>query len=340
MRSYFIIFFSVFSIFSAHCQSNQEITSFVSAAQSDINTIGAEYFNPLFKSVQLSMSEGWVQSAKPHKKFGFNFTFFGSAINIPKANRSFVVPDLNIITPTQSESSTFFGGESSNVYNINYLTEDENISLSSSFIAPEGLDEILVYDRLIIPNFQFSTALFFKTDLMIRLTPELNIQGAKFKSFGGGLKHSLTQHAGFLKTLPFKFSSVISFTKINASYNLDKVSNIDGDNQEIILDAKNISAGLIFSKSFKIIDLYASILFSQSSSSLSINGSYLFSYDSSSETENAEYTLNNPFTFSSDLNYIKKNIGIVFNFPVIKLFVDYSIQNYNSINAGVSIGVL
>ena len=74
MRSYFIIFFSVFSIFSAHSQSNQEITSFVSAAQSDINTIGAEYFNPLFKSVQLSMSEGWVQSAKPHKKFGFNFT--------------------------------------------------------------------------------------------------------------------------------------------------------------------------------------------------------------------------------------------------------------------------
>jgi len=36
---------------------------------------------------------------------------------------------------------------------------------------------------------------------------------------------------------------------------------------------------------------------------------------------------------------LKKNIGFSLNFPGIKFFLDYTIHDYNSINAGVSIGL-
>ena len=44
-------------------------------------------------------------------------------------------------------------------------------------------------------------------------------------------------------------------------------------------------------------------------------------------------------TIDNDLNFLRKNIGIAFNFAFYNLFIDYSLQEYNSINLGVSLGV-
>ena len=44
-------------------------------------------------------------------------------------------------------------------------------------------------------------------------------------------------------------------------------------------------------------------------------------------------------SIENNLNFLRKNIGIAFNFAFYNLFVDYSWQEYNSINLGVSLGV-
>ena len=53
------------------------VENFILASDEDKDLLANNYFNPLFKSMQISMSEGWARSAKTHKKLGFDITFFG-----------------------------------------------------------------------------------------------------------------------------------------------------------------------------------------------------------------------------------------------------------------------
>ena len=50
------------------------VENFILASDEDKDLLANNYFNPLFKSMQISMSEGWARSAK-HKKFDLMLPF-------------------------------------------------------------------------------------------------------------------------------------------------------------------------------------------------------------------------------------------------------------------------
>jgi len=77
-----------------------------------------------------------------------------------------------------------------------------------------------------------------------------------------------------------------------------------------------------------------------SKSSLKIKGSYELNYETSSDEIGAiAFQVQDPISIKNNLNFLRKNIGIAFNFAFYNLFIDYSLQEYNSINLGVSLGV-
>ena len=77
-----------------------------------------------------------------------------------------------------------------------------------------------------------------------------------------------------------------------------------------------------------------------SKSSLNIKGSYELNYETSSdEIGSVAFQVQDPVSIDNKLNFVRKNIGIAFNFAFYNLSVDYSFQQYNSINLGVSIGL-
>ena len=320
-------------------QNVDGIENFILAAEEDRNMLTKQYFDPLFNSMQISMGEGWVKSAKPHKKLGFDLTFLVSAINIPSNARQYNTDGLTSIDSSRDSSPTIFGSDAEGNYLVDFYPDGSDYSLSTYFAIPDGHEDLLRMDRLLLPNLQFSVGIPLKTELIVRFMPKTQNKGAEIKSFGLGVKHSLSQYFNPPKATPFNLSVLLTASRLEGVYNFGANSELAGENQSIDLQVYNASSGLIASVDFKIMNIYCSISQVISKSSFKINGTYNLAYESSfSEIGEIEYVLSDPISIENDLNFLRKNFGVGFNFPFVNLFLDYSIQNYNSINLGVSIG--
>ena len=106
MKKFFLV--SAFLIFQTNISQNiTGVENFLLASEEDKNLLVNNYFSPLFKSLQVSMNEGWSRSAKTHKKFGFDLTFFASAVEIPDSEKSFEMLDLTTLLQVQILAQRF-----------------------------------------------------------------------------------------------------------------------------------------------------------------------------------------------------------------------------------------
>tara|TARA_Y200000002_G_scaffold192848_1_gene159215 strand:+ start:132 stop:1148 length:1017 start_codon:yes stop_codon:yes gene_type:complete len=320
-------------------QSLSGVENFILASENDKDLLANNYFNPLFKSMQISMSEGWARSAKTHKKFGFDITFFASGILIPESHKVFSTTGFEGIVANSPTSPTIFGDESNSEYIVNFFSEEQGESLSTSFQSPNGYSSILSSERLVLPNVQVGLGLPFKSEIIVRYMPKVSFKGVEFTSFGVGLKHSISQYFSLSKVTPFNLSLLLSSAKMVGDYPLAESSQISGDNQSIDLDISSSTFGLIGSADLKIVSLYASVSQVLSKSSFKVNGTYNVNYFINPGNTLIELDVVDPIDMSSKMNYLRKNIGLSLNFPFLKFFVDYSIQDFNTINAGLSFSI-
>lgn len=339
MKSWLLYFILIFYL-NSRSQNINGVENFILASQEDQEILVQQYFDPLFSVLQVSMGEGWVKSAKTHKKLGFDFTFSLSAIKIPDSDLSFSNLIFNNLSSTSTYSPTIFGTESSGSYLVEFYPPDSDYSMSTSFEIPNGHNDLLTRDRALLPNLQFSIGIPFKTDLILRYMPETINKGAKFKSMGLGIKHSVSQYFKASKATPFNLSILANSSRLEGSYNFGDNSQIPGEDQSVDLKVINYGLGIIGSLDLKLMNLYASIMKVHSKSSLNIGGIYELNYETSSDEIGAvTFQVEDPVSINNNLNFLRKNIGLAFNFAFYNLFVDYSFQEYNSINLGVSLGV-
>ena len=335
--------FLVTSLLIFQTNISQNITgveNFLLASEEDKNLLVNNYFSPLFKSLQVSMNEGWSRSAKTHKKFGFDLTFFASAVEIPDSEKSFEIAGFNNLTSSSNTSPTIFGQETSESFSVDFQPAGEDYTISANFPAANGYGSILKEGRMILPNIQFSLGLPFKTDLILRYIPESKFKGAKLSSLGFGVKHNLMQYFKPGKVLPLNIAMLATHSSTNGSYNFGVNSQIQGSDQGMNLDINSFSYGLVGSIDLKVFSIYSSISKVSTKSEFKINGNYVLNYSSSiSGNESIQISVTDPVSIENKLDYLKKNMGVSLNFPGIKFFLDYTIHDYNSINAGVSIGL-
>ena len=315
------------------------VENFILASDEDKDLLANNYFSPLFKSMQISMSEGWARSAKTHKKFGFDVAFFASGILIPNNHKVFSTSGFASIDANSPTSPTIFGGDSNTNFNVGFFSEEQNENLTTSFQSPKGYGSVLKSERLLLPNIQAAVGLPFKSEIVLRYMPKVSFKGAEFTSFGVGLKHSISQYFSLSKVTPFNLSVLLSSAKMVGDYPLAESSQISGENQSIDLDISSTTFGLIGSADLKIVSLYASVSQVISKSSFQVNGTYNIDYFIDAGNTSIELSVVDPIDISSSMNYLRKNIGLSLNFPFLKFFVDYSVQDFSTINAGLSFSV-
>jgi hypothetical protein len=105
------------------------------------------------------------------------------------------------------------------------------------------------------------------------------------------------------------------------------------------MDMNNYTAKLLSSIDLKLITFYASIGYSKGISNLSVLGSYDLSYNVAETAEVIVFTVTDPLSLEWEKESISGNAGLSFNLPGIKLFADYTSQEYSSVTVGVSIGI-
>ena len=77
------------SLFSLMAFSQTDVVEFLKAGKKDANTLFRAYLEPYAFALGDGLNNGWYNSAKTHKLFGFDLTVSVSAIQIPEESKTF-----------------------------------------------------------------------------------------------------------------------------------------------------------------------------------------------------------------------------------------------------------
>jgi Family of unknown function (DUF6588) len=325
----------------------QELESILIAAD-DASRITQGYINPAMKGLMYSMNGGWYSTAKTHKKLGFDITINANASFVPDADKMFAfvqseysflsLPNGETELPTvMSENST------ETTVDVSIPVGDGTFKVGS-FNMPGGITNDLPINAVPTPMVQVGVGLPFKTDVKVRYVPTVNFDNSvEANLIGLGLQHDLTQYLGPIDKLPLSVSILAAFTNMDVTYFIDDTNATDGvavTNGTADFKMNTWTVQAIGSLDFKIITLYASLGYNNGSSTIKLKGNYNLTYDIEDGAGNVVGTVNesviDPINLAFDANGTRATIGARLNLAFFKIFVDYTLQEYNTATGGIA----
>jgi hypothetical protein len=172
------------------------------------------------------------------------------------------------------------------------------------------------------------------TDLVVRFFPRVKDDNGSFFMYGVGLKHDIKQWIPVVKALPFDLSVFGGYTKLNGELNLE--GTFSGENQRGILDVEAKTVQLLVGKKIGILNVYAGTGYDFTTTTTQILGTYVISY---SNISNTTITLKDPVDFDIHNTHLRVNAGFGLKLGPIVLSGDYSLAEYQSVTAGLSVSV-
>ncbi len=336
MKKKIIIILSFFlAIANINAQNGPEGILF--ADSEDTNRLTNAYINPLTKGLIFSMNNGWYHTAKVHKKFGFDIAIGFNGSIVPSKDEMFSLSNLKSInqaTGGSITSATIAGSEDDG--SLATVTFEENgITYTGTFEMPGGFKEELPLNAVPAPAIQASMGLPFKSDIILRYVPKVGSDDVKGSLFGIGLKKEITDWFGPLDKTPLHVSLLASYTTMGVDYIIvddDPNDDIDIENGKVDFDLNSYTVQAIASLNFPVINIYGGVGYTGGSSTLDMTGRYTLSYNASLN----ERTLNDPLKLNSNASGFKATLGTRVSLGFFKIFADYTLQEYNAINAGIA----
>lgn len=345
MRKLILLFCAGFLFMTAYSQT--DVIEVLKAGQKDANTLAKAYLNPYAMALGDGLNNGWYNSAKPHKLFGFDLNISASAIQIPKSQTTFDINALGLTNvslqnATDHIAPTVAGPDSQGPQ---LLVKDNNHNVIASFNTPNGTD----LDIVPVPMAQLSFGLLPHTDLIARFVPELKYDnsGDEMKAgfWGLGVKHNFKEWIPVLKTLPFDASVFGSYSEMKAQSEITVDSNDfnDGDlritaantpDQLLKFKTKTSKFGLILSKKIGVLTVFGGIGQSKSETTINLFGKYKVV----TSTGALVFDLTDPVDLKFDATNVCMDAGLRLKLGFFSLFGSINKAEYTSYNAGLSLG--
>ena len=353
------IFIVVLLMVASHTYA-QNFEDLLTSGKKDASTYLGNYLQPLYKGLIYDLNGGWYHTGKTHKKYGFDLTINVTASLVPEKDKVFSFKNTDYDYLTLEDNSL----SQDNLPSVMGVASDKRISIRipvdalgeelplgtpvpigghyriASFKTLDGIEDQLPIAAVPAPMIQFGLGLPSKTDIKIRFIPNVGNNDVKFNLFGIGLQHNLLQHFKIADKNPlFDLSILAAFTTSKTVY-VPKDSSI-GVNQETDIRINAYTAQLIGNLDLKIVNFYAGLGYVAGSASTKVNGDYTFHYnleDSFGVPISGEQTktIHDPIDISYSLSGVKATIGMRLNIAWFKIFADYSFQEYQTANAGIS----
>ena len=326
----------------------QDIGNLLLAGE-DASLLTENYLNPAISGLMSGMNSGWYSTAKTHKKFGFDLTIGMSASFTPDKGQTFdfdpnqynyiSVADGAFDLPTVLSEN---GNET--VFQVSIPTPAGNFNVGS-FTMPGGAASEMPVNAIPTPFVQFGLGLPFKTDIKLRFVPSVNYDSKVNGSLIGiGLQHDLTQYLGILGKLPFSIALMGAYSKANVEYSIDNSnlsSGISAANGLASFNLDTWTVQALGSLDLKILTFYAGLGYNSGTSNFDVNGDYTLTYDvedSSGNSVGSPVTKNisDPISLGFSSSGTRATVGARLNLLFFKIFVDYTIQEYNTASAGIA----
>lgn len=353
------------------------ITGFIFPAKAQLDGLGKvisyqtentqillkEYVRPYTNALGTDLSNGWYNTAKPHKTLGFDITFTLNTTFVPDAHKSFNPNQIglpeNISAESNSTPTAMGNNEPGATLNYTETINGQDYTLAS-FDLPKGTG----IGFAPAPMLQVGLGLFKGTEVMGRYIPEMQLGNqAEIGLWGVGVKHSLKQWVPVLNKLPILHVSVMGgYTHLSSQTGLNFMpedyveaglvnqTNIwDYDtyynNQEMAMDIRSFTSNLVVSANLPVVTFYGGVGFNNVNSNLALNGNYPLPEYSPDNTE-MEITEGSSKTDPIDMDIKHQsgsrtrpryNVGMRFKFAVITLHFDYTYSDYSVATAGLGL---
>lgn len=310
-------------------------------AREDAAKITNAYMQPAFKGFIYSMNNGWYHTAKVHKKLGFDITIGASASSVPKKEEIFNLSAIGLSSSTtfNRSSTPTVAGNSSTPTTITYQSTVSGQSVSANFQMPNGVKEDLPLNAVPAPSVQIGVGLPFKLDAMLRYTPKVGSSDVKGSIFGFGLKKEITDWLGIVSKTPFHISLLAAYSNMNVDYEIGNVNDqqITTRNGSAEFRLNSYTFQAIASLNLPIINFYGGVGFNSGNTTLNMLGEYTLRYSTGNAAlPTVQETINNPFSLKQNASSVNATIGARISLGFFKLFGSYTVQEYNSLNAGIA----
>lgn len=336
-----LVFLIFLCCLSVHINAqNDGLESILYANIQDANKLTKAYLNPGMKGLIYGMNSGWYHTAKAHKTLGFDFSIGLNASIVPSEDEFFRFADLGLSSSTTSTSLTGATVAGTNTLEapVTVSTEIEGQPVSASFNMPAGVKEDLPLNAVPTPALQFSLGLPKQFEVMVRLVPEVGSDDVKGNLFGIGLKKEITSLFGPIEKLPLHISLLGAYTNMDVNYDIQNGSSISGTNQKATFNLTSYTVQAIASINFPIINFYGGIGYAAGTSDLKMLGTYVLEYNTGYPAPNdkVEKTVTDPINLDFEASGVRATVGTRLSLGFFKIFADYTLQEYNTVSAGLA----
>jgi len=321
-------------------------------AKGDFNTYLRYYAEPLFEANLVNFSDGWSHGAKTLKPWRakadimVNYTFFPPE----KENFTFTPSEYEILTVIDAQGNeintpvdlpTFAGGSSSYRLQVKVPSGTPGTYEQIIFDAPPGIKEKWNELKTPLPPgfpgimFQLRMGLPLDFEAGLRFIPTITMNDFQLGMLGGSLKHEFG-HYFLPDTTKIHLAVVGGFTSGHVSSAVPDLEDFEG-----IFKLLSYNAQLFASYDMKFLTFYGSIGATKGNSTFQILGETAYEYDIVDESGNKWYTvtatIKDPVDLRYDMSMTKASVGMLLNLKFLHIFVQYNMQQYPGVHAGLSI---
>ncbi len=324
------------SVTSVNAQLFDGIENILLTSTEDARILAEGYTAPIGKTLMYALNSGWATSAKTHKKLGFGLTIGGAAPFVPDVDQVFTPTGLTSLSVPSGSLSTVFGEGGDQELNFSFSESvlGNEIEYEGKLSFPGGLKDELPLGTVPAPIVQASVGVVFDTDLLVRFIPTMEMQGSTFSLTGFGLKHNIMQYFGPLDKLPLNVSLLAAISKASFEYDLsDSTFGGNSTNRKMTFEADTFTIQALASIDLPIISAFAGLGYNAGDSQFNVSGDYSIDYGI---TGIGPRILKDPISIASDASGVMGIVGARLNLLFLKIFANYTIQEYNTLTAGIS----
>jgi len=321
---------------------SQDIEQFLLAGTEDASKLTKNYVNPVAKGFMYGLNNGWYSTARTHKKLGFDITLVANLARVPGSDEvfKFVESDYSNLSlasgASSAEMQTLMGGNNNEAILARIETGVGEYDIAR-FNIPDGIGDDLPMNAVPSATLQVGIGIpGINSDLKVRYLPKVGGSDLEVGMFGVGLQKSLSKMLKIDKT-PVDISALIAYTQLTAEYDIQEDSGFNGSGQKMEFTTNAYTFQAIASVNLKLIEFYGAVGFNTAKMDVDIKGTYELEYvDENTNMTVMSETLIDPVSVDFDASGVRATIGTRLNLGFFKIFGDYTIQEYNTITAGIA----
>lgn len=305
----------------------------------DAKNFTESYLQSGFDTSGILLSTGWYNSAESKKLGEFEISLTGSVAALTAHQTQFLLNTADYMQlqfsngVSQESVASIFGQNNQDVEAL-ITYENSSGNPQNLFIDfPQGISsEAVRYVPLVFP--QVSVGFLAGFEFKARYLPALKTDDTTFSMYGIGFQQELSRWLSLLKNLPLHVSIGANYTRFLNEFQLQETSVVEHTDGTLETHLQTYNFHTMVSTKWPIFNLYGGVSYFSVNADVNLLGSYTIV-----EGINAGQTLDNPYAYNAHASGFCASLGAKLNLGFLRFHADYTVQEFNTISAGISFGI-